>query len=172
MMRQSAFRDAVAVAAQGTPYTVVDTKKGFDLQLDVANAYWWDVFSRAGLTSTFRWRVVEHPSYFTVTDGKVRMKFAAGVPRLAFSWDTQSGRIPAFTRKTVWALSDRGRIEPIANYRFNSREGRDLIRLVAQEFGLKEHQPWSVKLALAAVLATPVGFAIYGLIQLVINIVS
>lgn len=171
-MRQRAFRDAVAAAAQGTPYKVVDTKKGFDLQLDVANAQWWDVFRRAGLTSTFRWRVVEHPSYFTVTDRKVRMKFAAGVPRLAFSWEMQSGRIPALTRKTIWALTHHGRIEPIANYRFNSREGRDLIRLVARELGVEERQPWSVKLALAAVLATPVGFAIYGLIQLVINIVT
>lgn len=168
----TAFRDAVAAAAHGTPYTVVDTKKGFDVQLDLANAQWWGLFHHAGLTSTFRWRVVEHPSYFTITDRQVRMKRETGVPRFAFSWEMQSGRIPAFTRRKIWALSDRGHIEPVVNYRFNSKEGRDLIRLVARQLGLTERQPWSVKLALAAVLATPIGFAVYGLVQIVINIVT
>ncbi|MFN3001654.1 hypothetical protein [Mycolicibacterium wolinskyi] len=166
----SAFRDAVAAATQDTPYRVIDTKKGFDVQLDVDNAQWWGLFHHTGLTSTFRWRVVEHASYFTITDRKVRLKFAAGVPRFAFSWEMQSGRIPAFTREKIWTLTDRGRIEAVGNYRFNSREGRDLIRLVAQRLGLKERQPWSVKLAVAAVLATPIGFAIYGLVLLAINI--
>ncbi|MGV9803557.1 hypothetical protein ACWDTP_36475 [Mycobacterium sp. NPDC003449] len=166
------FRDTVAAAVEGTPYAVVDTKKGFDVQLDLGNAHWWGLFNHAGLTSTFRWRVVEHPSYFTITDRQVRMKWVGGVPRFGFSWEMKSGRIPAFTRKRIWALSERGRIESAANYRFNSKEGRDLIRLVARQLGLKERQPWSVKLALVAVLATPVGFAIYGLVQLVISIVT
>ena len=93
----SAFRDAVAAAAQGTPYTVVDTKKGFDVQLDIVDPRWWGLFNRAGLSSSFRWRVAEHPSYFTITDRQVRMEWVAGVPRLAFSWNIQGGRIPSFS---------------------------------------------------------------------------
>lgn len=161
------FREAVAAAAEGTPYTVVDTKRGFDVNLDIANAQWWGLFNRAGLDSSFRWRVREHPTYYTITDRQVRVKWSAGVPRFAFSWEMQSGRIFAFTRETIWAVSDRGRIEAVVDYRFTSREGRDLIRMVARQEGLKERQPWAVNVALAAVLATPVGFAVLGLVQLV-----
>ncbi|WKG00786.1 hypothetical protein [Mycolicibacterium sp. HK-90] len=168
----SAFRDAVAAAAEGTPYTVVNTKRGFDVQLDIVNTQWWGLFNRAGLQSSFRWRVREHASYYTITDRQTRMKWSAGVPRLALSWEMRGGRIFALTREKIWALSDRGRIEPVADYRFNSKEGRDLIRMVARQQGLKERQPWSVNVALAAVLATPVTFAALGLVQLVNHILS
>lgn len=168
----SEFRQSVAAAAEGTPYRVVDARRGFAVELDIVNAQWWGVFNRAGLQSSFRWRVREHPSYFTITDRQVRVKWTAGTPRFAFSWDIQIGRIWAFTRETIWALSDRGRIEPVVNYRFNSREGRDLIRMVARQQGLKERQPWSVNLGLAAVLATPVGFAVLGLVVLISKLFS
>ncbi|WP_441964545.1 hypothetical protein [Mycolicibacterium houstonense] len=168
----SAFGDAVATAAEGTPYKVSPTQRGFDVELDIVNAQWWELFDRAGLRSSFRWRVREHASYYTITDRQVRMKWSAGIPRFAFSWEMQGGRIFAFTREKIWALSDRGRIEPVVNYRFNSREGRDLIRMVARQQGLKERQPWSVNLALGAMLATPVGFAILGLVQLANHLIG
>lgn len=168
-MTVSSFRDAVAAAAEGTPYTVVDTKRGFTVQLDVANAQWWGLFNRSGLSTNFRWKVREHSSYFTITDRQIRMKWSAGVPRLTFSWEWQSGRIFAFTREKIWALSDRGQIEPVIDYQFNSREGRDLIRMVARQQGLKERQPWSVNVALGLMLITPAFFAVYGLVHVVAN---
>ena len=168
----STFRDAVAAAAEGTPYTVVDTKHGFDVKLDIVNAQWWELYSRAGLNSSFRWRVREHDSYFTITERQINMKWSAGVPRFAFSFDMQCGRIPSFTRQKIWALSDHGRIEPVVNYRFNSKEGRDLIRMVARQQGLKERWPWVLNLAAVFVLITPAFFAVYGLIQLITHMFS
>lgn len=166
----SEFRDAVAAAAQGTPYTVVDTKKGFDLQLDIANAQWWGLYNRAGLRKSFRWRVVERKSYFTITDRQVDVRWRAGAPSFGASIEMQGGRIFSFSRQKIWALSDRGRIEPVVDYRFNSREGRDLIRLVARQLGLKERQPLMLKLTLVPILITPLFFAGYGLVQLVLRI--
>ncbi|ART70525.1 hypothetical protein BTO20_20045 [Mycobacterium dioxanotrophicus] len=168
----STFSSSVAAAAEGTPYKVTPTKRGFDVELDIVNAHWWELFDRAGLQSSFRWRVREHASYYTITDRQVRMKWSAGVPRFAFSWEMQGGRIFAFTREKIWALSDRGRIEPVVDYRFNSREGRDLIRMVARRQGLKERQPWSVNLALGLMLITPAFFAVYGLVQLITHAVG
>ncbi|WP_102141305.1 hypothetical protein [Mycobacterium hubeiense] len=164
------FRDAVAAAVHGTPYIVVDTKKGFDVQLDIANAQWWGLFNRAGLRKSFRWRVTEHKSNFTVTDKQVSVSWRSGVPAFGASLEMQGGRIISFSREKIWALSDRGRIEPVVDYRFNSREGRDLIRLVARQLGLKERQPLMLKLTLAVVLITPLFFAIYGLVQIVLRI--
>ncbi|BBZ10618.1 hypothetical protein [Mycobacterium branderi] len=166
----SEFRDAVAAAVEGTPYTVVDTKKGFDVRLDIANAQWWGLYNRAGLRKSFRWRVTERKSSFTITDRQVDVKWRAGVPALGASMEVQGGRIFSFSREKIWALSDRGRIEPVVDYRFNSREGRDLIRLVARQLGLKERQPFMLKLTLAVILVTPLFFAVYGLVQLILRI--
>jgi hypothetical protein len=163
----SQFRDAVLEATQGTPYTVIDIKKGFVVRLDVADAQWWGLYNRAGLRKTFRWRVREHKNYFTITDRQVEMRWRAGVPGLGATVQGQSGRILTFQREKIWALSDRGRIEPVVDYRFNSREGRDLIRLVARQQGLKERLPMSVKISLIAVAATPVTFAVWGLVALI-----
>ncbi|BBY09074.1 hypothetical protein [Mycobacterium noviomagense] len=166
----SEFRDAVAAAAQGTPYIVDDTKKGFDVKLDIANAQWWGLYNRAGLRKSFRWRVVERKSYFTITDRQVDVTWRAGVPAIGASVQVQGGRVFSFSRQKIWALSDRGRIEPVVDYRFNAREGRDLIRMVARQLGLKERQPLSFKIPLAMVVATSAFFAIYGLVLLVLRI--
>jgi hypothetical protein len=163
----SEFSDAVAAAARDTPYTVVETKKGFVVRLDVANAQWWGLYNRAGLRKTFRWRVREHQNYFTIVDRQVEMRWRAGVPVLGGTIQGRSGRILTLQREKIWALSDRGRIEPVVDYRFNSREGRDLIRLVAQQRGLKERLPFSLKFSLGAALMTPVFFAVWGLVALI-----
>jgi hypothetical protein len=168
----SEFKDAVAAAAQDTPYAVVATKKGFDVQLDIVNAQWWELFERAGLSESFRWKVREHRNYFTITDKQVNVKWSTSGPRFAMSWQMQGGRIFSYTRQKIWALSDAGRIEPVVNYKFNPKEGRDLIRLVARQLGRKERPPLSVNIGLAFALATPAFFAVYGLVQLVLGTIG
>ena len=168
----SEFRDAVAAAAAGTPYTVVDRKDGFDVQLDIANARWWELFDRAGLHKSFRWRVKERKPSFTITDRQVEVHWRGGVPGFGASVQAQGGRIVTFSREKIWALSDRGRIEPVVNYRFNSREGRDLIRMVGKQLGLKERMPLSIKIMWIFVLATPVGWAVIGLVLLVMRLLG
>jgi len=157
----------VAAAAQGTPYTIVDTTNGFDVQLDIENAQWWGLYDRAGLRKTFRWRVKERKSYFTIFDRQLEMHWRAGVPALGASVEVQGGRIFSLSRQKIWALSDRGRIEPVVDYKFNSREGRDLIRLTARQLGLKERLPFSLLFSLSMALVTPVVFAAWGLIALI-----
>lgn len=163
----SEFRDAVARAVENTPYTVEDTKKGFTVQLDVVDARWWGLFAREGLTSSFSWRVTERRSSFTIYDRKIRMQWVVGAPRLAGSLEYQGGRIVGFTREKIWALSDRGVVEPVVDYKFNSREGRDLIRLVAKQVGLRERLPMTLKFTAFCVLATPAFFAVWGVVTLV-----
>lgn len=163
----SEFSDAVAAAAADTPYTVVNTKKGFVVRLDVANAQWWGLYNRAGLRKTFRWRVTEHKTYFTITDRQVELRWRAGVPGLGGTLQGQSGRILTLQREKIWALSDRGRVEPVVDYKFNSREGRDLIRLVAQQQGLKERLPLMLKMTIIMIAITPATFAVWGVVALI-----
>jgi hypothetical protein len=163
----SAFKDAVEAAAHDTPYTVVDTKNGFDVRLDIANATWWGLYNRAGLRKTFRWRVTERKNHFTITDRQLELRWQAGAPALGATIDGQSGRILTLSREKIWALSDRGRIEPVVDYKFNSREGRDLIRLVARQQGLTERLPWMLKLTVLAIALTPATFAVWGIVALI-----
>jgi Family of unknown function (DUF5931) len=112
-------------------------------------------------------RVVERRSHFTITDRQLEMRWQAGVPALGGTLEGQSGRILTLSREKIWALSDRGRVEPVVDYKFNSREGRDLIRLVARQQGLRERLPLSLTFTLIVVAATPVTFAVWGLVALV-----
>lgn len=180
------FMDAVATATAGTPYTVVPTKRGFDVQLDTASGQWWELFARVKMRRSFRWRVAEKRggSKFTITDREVSMDWRAGVPSLGsgspsfwegfdlstLSWNgslkIQSGRIIGWSRQNIWAISDRGRIEQVVDYKFNAREGRDLIRTVAKQLGLNERQPLTVKMAWATLSAVPIGLVVYELLEL------
>lgn len=166
----SAFRDAVAAAAQNTPYTVVDTKKGFEVRLDIENAQWWELYNRAGLRKTFSWRVKERNSHFTIFDRQLDIHWRAGVPGLSASVAAQGGRLFSLSRQKIWAVSDRGYVEPVVDYKFNSREGRDLIRAVARQLGLKERLPFSLMFSLVVALATPVAFAVWGLLALIAKV--
>jgi len=113
--------------------------------LSDAVARWWTLFAREGLGSSFSWRVEEPGSSFTIYDRMIRMQRSAGVPRLVGTLGYRGGRIVGFTRETIWALSDRGVIEPVVDYKVNSREGRDAIRLVAEQLGLRERLPITPK---------------------------
>jgi hypothetical protein len=42
-------------ATEGTPYTVVPTNLGFNVELDLGERQWRDVFGRAGLRRMYRW---------------------------------------------------------------------------------------------------------------------
>lgn len=99
--------------------------------------------------------------------------FASGWNWSTLSWDgdfrIQTGRIIEFTRENIWAISDRGRVEQVVDYRFNAREGRDLIRLVAKQQGLKERLPVALSSMLALALATPVGIAAVYLVHLALQ---
>ena len=138
----SVLQQAVVHAAEGTPYEVFDTEKGFEVQLRLSDARWRDVFGTAGLRRTFCWKVREHRSYFTITDSDSSVRWRVGVPGLAVSMSKQSGRIFSLSRTKIWGLGPDGAIVPVADYRFNSREGRDLIRLAARQLGLTERLPW------------------------------
>ena len=81
------------------------------------------------------------------------MRWAAGVPRLDFSGSKQSGRILSLSRDMIWAPTVDGGVVPVADYRFDSSEGRDLIRLVGSQLGLKERQPAVIRGAYVAMAA-------------------
>lgn len=163
----SELQALVASAAQNTPYTVRSTEKGFDVELDVADARWWEVFRRAGLHSTFRWRVAEHPSYITITDQQRNLTWSVGPTVASAGLSAQSGRIFSFARGNIWTHNGEGSIAPVADYRFDSREGRDLVRMAAKQLGIKERPPMFLTAILFGSLIGPAFFTVYWIVNLV-----
>jgi len=165
----SELQRAVDRATRDTPYMVVSTEKGFDVGLRLADARWRQFFGSAVLRQTFRWKVTEKKSRYSITDEAASVRWAAGVPRFDFSASKQSGRIFSFSRSMIWAPTVDGGIVPVADYRFDSSEGRDLIRIAARQLGLKEQLPFSLRVANAAILATLVLSPIVLLLDLLLH---
>lgn len=168
----SQLRDRVADAVRDTPYVVEDTDAGFDLRLDVTDSRWWGLLKRSRLRIRFTWRVAEHPDHITITDIEDRISWSAGVPSVRGGVRRRVGRVLSRAAQTTWALSDDGRIERVVDYRFDSAEGRDVIRLAATQLGIPEKQPLSVKVGIAAAAFAVGGLLVGGLVLLVLWLVG
>jgi hypothetical protein len=132
------FFERVRAAAEGTPYVVTETEKGFDVTLDVVDAQWYGVLNKAGVKRVFshhvRWL---GDDAYSITDESRSLEWVAGAPRIAASAAVMKGRIIQFGARKVWAFDAQGHFGVQAEYRFDSREGRDLIEGVAAQLGLK-----------------------------------
>lgn len=152
------FRDRVGSLAEGTPYVVTATDKGFDVALGIVDAQWYQLYAKAGLKKTF----VHHVAMtgvkdFTITDDSFEMKWEAGHPRLGARLERFVGRKYEFSFQRTIAITEQARLDTVVDYTFSSEEGRKLIKRAGKELGLREHLPASAKGALwfaIAVLAT------------------
>lgn len=150
----SPLQQAVTAALQDSPYTVIDTEGGFEVELPSDDEQWRGVMGRGWRHRELRWVVKERPGSYAVTDVTGYSQGSVGLLGLSGSFSKQVGRIPSFSRTNIWALTDDGAIERVAGFRFNTREVRDVIRLAARQLGLKERLPKSVKATIAGVAAS------------------
>lgn len=146
----TALRDAVTAATEGTPYVVADLPGGFLVRVDVADARWNGIASRSGLTSTFSWEVREDGDRYTITDVERRVDWSAGLAGLSASSSVRRGRIITKRYEKIWALDDTGAVRPVVDYRFDSNEGRDLVRACAERLGMRERLPLTARVGIAA----------------------
>lgn len=146
----TALRDAVTAATEGTPYVVGDLDDGFVVRADVADARWNGIASRSGLTSTFSWEVREKGGRYSITDVERRVDWSGGLAGLSASASVRRGRIITKRYEKVWGVDDSGAVKPVVDYRFDSHEGRDLVRACAKRLGMREQLPLSAKVGLGA----------------------
>ena len=158
------FRDQVDRLAEGTPYTVTPTAEGFDVGIDIVDARWFELYRKVGLNRTFVHHVAVDGSTYTITDDSRTLGWEAGSPRLGATVERFVGRKYELSFQKTVALSERGRVEKVVDYRFSSEEGRRLIKAAAREQGLKEHMPLSAKIglwvAILTILVMIIGFPI------------
>jgi hypothetical protein len=169
----SAFYDGVREAAEGTPYAVTKTDDGFDVTLDIVDSQWFGVFNKAGLRKVYTHRVkLLGERAYSITDESRSLEWVAGTPRLAASLEVQKGRIIEFGAEKVWAFDEHGRFGVVADYRFGSEEGRQLIEGIASTLGLEQRRGVAEKLGIAAAGIAIGGIVIGGLVVGVLAILG
>ena len=167
------FLDGVRQAASGTPYVVTATEAGFDVTLDIVDAQWFGLFNKAGLDKVYIHHVaVADDGTYTVTDDSRTVEWVAGVPRASASAERVYGRVKEFGVQKVWALDEHGHFGPVVDFRFNSEEGRDLVKGVAQQLGLKEKRGAAERTGLVFALVAGVGSVITLLVLLVLALLG
>jgi hypothetical protein len=154
------FRDQVSRNAEGTPYVVTATDRGFDVGIDIVDAQWFELYRKVGLERTFVHHVAVDGSTYTVTDDSRTLEWEAGHPRLGATLERFVGRRYEFSFQKTIAVTEKARLETVVDYTFSSQEGRRLIKRAAREVGLKEHLPASATYALWFAIAVLVVMAI------------
>ena len=159
------FRRAVEAATTGTPYVVTPTERGFDVSLDIVDAQWFGLFTKAGLSKQYTHHVaVPGDGTYTVTDDARTVEWVAGVPRVSASVERQVGRVKELGAQKVWALDERGRFGPVVDFRFSSEEGRDLVTGVADQLGLVLRRGGAEKVGIALALVAVGGLLVAGVV--------
>lgn len=158
-----------------TPYTVVETDKGFDLTVDVADARWLTLLKAHGTKQVFTHEVAldEARQRLTITDVASSLDWSAGgsTPRLRAERSVQRGRVYQKSfRKEYGVDADTGEAGAVVDYAFDSSEGRDLVREVAAAHGWSEAMGTEQKIGLVvgigALVLVVLGFLVWGLVAL------
>ena len=149
MTERKDFLRNIQNSVDGTPYIVTGTDRGFDLTLDIVDAKWFGLYFKEGLHRVYTYHVeVPEDGTYTVTDDSRTVEWQAGVPTISGSVQRTRGRVRDLSSEKVWALGEDLRPGAVVDYRFNSEDGRHLIRAVADSLGLKEQRGRDEKIGL------------------------
>ena len=165
------FFDHVARVCDGTPYKATETARGFDVELDLADARWHPRLQKDKLHWVFTYHVSmpTRNSYAIIEDtrsivwfGDVPHTQKTGVRRIEAADEEQ-------TDQGVWHVHDPESVPDLDQYRFDAEEGRTLITSVARLYALQqkgtrhEGAGFSVAVGLVVtltVIATVIGVAV------------
>ncbi len=160
--------EGVRTASSGTPYAVQTTDDGFEVTLDVVDAEWYGVLNKAGLSKVWTWHVRVDGDTYSITDESRTVEWVAGAPRIAGSVEVFKGRKIEFGSEKIWAFDEHGRFGRVADYKFDSREGRDLIEGVAGQLGMKQKRGPEERIALFFAALAIGGLVIGGIVVAVL----
>lgn len=169
MSERDRFMEAVRVRTQETPYVVTATEDGFDLALDIVDEHWFGLLSVSGLSMAFTHHVaVPGDGTYAITDDARRVEWDAGVPTLSASVERTRGHVKEVGFEKVWAFRGDGSYGKVVDVRFDSEEGRGVVRSAAKEVGLKQQRGGAERIGLAFAVLGGIG-ALLTLLLLVLG---
>jgi hypothetical protein len=169
MVTAAQLADEVRRSTADTPYTVVDeTPDAFALQLDVVDARWRSLLHENSVQKTWRWEVKVDGERFSVADRAGTIAWQAGVdasggvptPALRFSASVERGtKVEVSFRKTIG-----GGPGAVADYSFDSREGKRHVLDAAERLGLRRRMDGATLIGLVAALIAIGGLVVGGIV--------
>ena len=155
----------VQQAAADTPYKVVPTAKGFDVELDVTGATWFGLFNKAGLKHAFVHHVsIPKTGTYSVTDDARKVEWIAGTRRISYEASREIGRIKKVSFNRTYAFNEHGEFGKVVDFTFNSEEGRALIDSAAADLGYQQARGSIEKVGLVVGLGSMVLLVLTGVI--------
>lgn len=180
MSTRQSLLDQLRTRTDGTPYVVEETPDGFDMKIDIVDAQWFNLMRLNGLQRVFTYEVTldEGQQKFSITDVAHSVSWDAGAeqggpPTLHREQSTERGRVYSKSFHIETGVDARtGEVGTPVNYRFDSSEGRDLIRGVLKENGWREQMGTEQKIGLAVAGVTVAALVIVGIVALVMALLG
>jgi hypothetical protein len=162
----------VQQAAEGTPYLVEQTDEGFDVTIDIVDAQWYGVLSKAGLSKKFTHHVSVEGARYTIVDDSIEIRWVKGVPQTYGSVERKSGRSIEISFEKSYGVKEDGEFGKVVDYTFSSEEGRRLITGAAKELGLTYKRGGAELIGLVFGVGAIVGLVVMGLVILVLTLLG
>lgn len=124
----------------GTPYTVDRAGDAVTVRVDLADARWWALLQRQGLTTSYSTTLsAVGPAKAARADLLGEFEWAAGpdgrlVPRLTGRASSVGGRVWAVGAEKTWALGPDG-VSKVVDYRLDSGELHELVKTTLDRAG-------------------------------------
>lgn len=176
MASRQDFAERVEQLAQGTPYAVTPTPDGFDVAINFTLEEFYPLMAREKVAKTFTQHVKidESSQTFSITDDSRTVSCQAGTdgyalrPVVSGSVERTLGRSIELSSERSFSWDEVGTRSAEIEYRFNSEEGRGLIKKVAAEQGWNEKMSGATKIGLYVGLGAIGMVVVMGLIALII----
>ena len=180
MSTRQSLLDQLHAATAGTPYVVEETPAGFDMQIDIVDAQWFNLMRLNGLQRVFTYEVSldEEQQKYAITDVAHSVSWDAGAgpggpPTLHREQTTERGRVYSKSFHIETGVDARtGEVGTPVNYRFDSSEGRGIIRGVLKENGWTEQMGTEQKIGLAVAGLTVAALLVVGIVVLVMALLG
>jgi hypothetical protein len=180
MSTRQSLLDQLRTRTEGTPYVVKETADGFDMEIDIVDAQWFNLMRLNGLQRVFTYEVAldEEQQKYSITDVAHSVSWDAGAehggpPTLHREQSTERGRVYSKSFHIETGVDTRtGEVGTPVNYRFDSSEGRDLIRGVLKENGWSEQMGTEQKIGLVVAGVTVAALVIIGIVALVMALLG
>ena len=180
MSTRQALLERLRHRTEGTPYVVTETADGFDMGIDIVDAQWFNMVRLNGLQRVFTYEVAldEEQQRYAITDVAHSVSWDAGAgpdgpPTLHREQSTERGRVYSKSFHLETGVDARtGQLGTPVNYRFDSSEGRDIIRDVLKDAGWSEQMGAEQKIGLVVAGLTVALLVIVGIVALVVALVG
>lgn len=124
----------------GTPYTVDRAGGSVTVRIDLADAQWWALLQRQGLSKSYSTTLTSvGPAKAARSDQLTEFEWAAGpdgrlVPRFTGRGSSVGGRVWAVGAEQIWAVGPDG-LTKVVDYRLDSGELQGLVKVTLERAG-------------------------------------